>query len=71
MKRILFMLGGLALWSSGFSQEVDFEADYIDTDAVDSLSVDSLDAVSPDALDSTVVYLESMEADLNDLLTNW
>ena len=63
------MLGGLALWSSGFSQEVDFEADYIDT--VDSLSVDSLDAVSPDELDSTVVYLESMEADLNDLLTNW
>ncbi len=65
------MLGGLALWSSGFSQEVDFEADYIDTDAVDSLLVDSLEAVSPDALDSTVVYLESMEADLNDLLTNW
>ena len=63
------MLGGLALWSSGFSQEVDFEADYIDT--VDSLSVDSLDVVSPDELDSTVVYLESMEADLNDLLTNW
>ena len=71
MKRILFVLGGLMFAWCGFAQEADFGEEYIEADTVEPLLADTAEVILPDTIDNAVVYLESMEADLNDLLTNW
>lgn len=68
MKRIGFILAGLGLSLCSFAQGVELDEEYIKLDTTEVALPDSMEIL---VSDSTEVYPESMEADLNTLLTNW
>ena len=68
MKRIGFILAGLGLSLCSFAQGVELDEEYIELDTTEVALPDSMEIL---VSDSTEVYPESMEADLNTLLTNW
>lgn len=68
MKRIGFILAGLSLALCSFAQEAELAEEYVESDTAEVALPDSMALLFPD---SAEVYPESMEADLNTLLTNW
>lgn len=67
MKRIGFVLAGLSLSLCGFAQKAEFAGEYAGPDTAE-VACDTVEVLLDD---STEVYPESMEADLNSLLTDW
>ena len=67
MKRIGFVLAGLSLSLCGFAQKAELAGEYAGTDTTE-VACDTVEVLLDD---STEVYPESMEADLNSLLTDW
>ena len=68
MKRIGFILAGLGLSLCSFAQGVELDEEYVELDTTETALPDTGDMILPD---SSVVYPESMEADLDTLRTNW
>lgn len=67
MKRIGFILAGLSFSLCGFAQVAELDGEYAGSDTTE-VACDTTEVLLND---STEVYPESMEADLNSLLTNW
>ncbi len=72
MKRFLLMFLGVQVSLCGFSQ-IEIEDDVLfETDTIEVAACDSIEVAACDSLDDhAIIYPESMEADLDNLLTDW
>ena len=70
MKKIGLVLMCVCVALPGFSQQ-EFDDSYIDLDTTEIAMCDTVEEAMTDSIDNAIVYPESMEANLNDLLTNW
>lgn len=70
MKKIGLVLMCVSVALPGFSQQ-EFDDSYIDLDTTEIAMCDTVEEAMTDSIDNAIVYPESMEANLNDLLTNW